>query len=53
MFSSLIPAYAGVGKTLGFVPLPTLCKPLVFLIIASYAATTHFVKVWFVRRWGM
>jgi hypothetical protein len=26
---------------------------LVFLIVASYATLTHFVKVWFVTRWGM
>jgi len=44
---------AFVGEALGFVPLPSLYWPLVFLIVASYATMTHFVKVWFVSRWGM
>ena len=45
--------YTSVGEALGFVPLPSLYWPLVFLIVASYATMTHFVKVWFVGRWGI
>ena len=45
--------YTSVGEALDFVPLPSLYWPLVFLIVASYATMTHFVKVWFARRWGM
>jgi len=52
MIGTALP-YTSVGGALGFVPLPSLYWPLVFLIVASYAAMTHFVKVWFVRRWGM
>ncbi len=49
----MILPFTGPGQALGFVPLPGLYWPLVFLIIASYAIMTHFVKVWFIRRWGM
>jgi len=52
MIGMVLP-YTSVGEALGFVPLPSLYWPLVFLIVASYATMTHFVKVWFVRRWGM
>jgi hypothetical protein len=33
--------------------LPSLYWPLVFLIVARDATLTHFVKVWFMSRWGM
>ena len=49
MIGMVLP-YTSVGEALGFVPLPPLYWPLVFLIVASYATMTHFVKVWFARR---
>ena len=52
MIGIILP-YTSLGHALGFVPLPPLYWPLVFLIVASYATMTHFVKVWFVRRWGL
>jgi Mg2+-importing ATPase len=42
-----------LGSSLGFVPLPPLYWPAVIAIIACYAVLTHYVKTWFVRRWGM
>jgi len=33
--------------------LPWLYWPLVALMLLAYAALTHVVKVWFVRRWGL
>jgi P-type Mg2+ transporter len=41
------------GSALGFTPLPWLYWPLVAAMLLSYAILTHFVKVWFVRRWGL
>ncbi len=41
------------GAALGFVPLPPLYWPLVAAMMLAYATLTHFVKVWFVRRWGL
>jgi P-type Mg2+ transporter len=45
--------YSWAAPALGFTPLPWLYWPLVLLILFAYAALTHRVKVWFVRRWGM
>jgi P-type Mg2+ transporter len=45
--------YMWLGASLGFVPLPALYWPAVIAIIACYAVLTHYVKTWFVRRWGM
>ncbi len=45
--------FTWAGAALGFVPLPTLYWPLVATFLLSYAALTHVVKVWFVRRWGL
>ena len=42
-----------VGAALGFTPLPWLYWPLVAGMLVAYAVLTHFVKVWFVHRWGM
>ena len=42
-----------VGSVLGFVPLPALYWPLVVTLLVTYGVLTHFVKVWFVRRWGL
>jgi Mg2+-importing ATPase len=41
------------GSALGFVPLPWGYWPLVASMLLAYAALTHLVKVWFVRRWGL
>jgi Mg2+-importing ATPase len=41
------------GTALGFTPLPWLYWPIVTAMLLTYAAMTHRVKVWFVRRWGM
>ncbi len=45
--------FTWVGSTLGFTPLPWLYWPLVAAMLVTYSILTHFVKVWFVRRWGM
>ena len=45
--------FTWVGSTLGFTPLPWLYWPLVATMLLTYSILTHFVKVWFVRRWGM
>jgi Mg2+-importing ATPase len=45
--------YTPVGAALGFMPLPWLYWPLVAGLLVAYAVLTHFVKVSFVRRWGM
>ena len=44
--------FTWAGATLGFVPLPWLYWPLLFALLATYVVMTHFVKGWFVRRWG-
>jgi P-type Mg2+ transporter len=44
--------FTWVGSALGFVPLPWLYWPLVGAMLLAYAILTHFVKVWFVRKWG-
>jgi Mg2+-importing ATPase len=41
------------GAGLGFTPLPWLYWPLVATMLVAYVMLTHFVKVWFARRWGM
>ena len=45
--------YTPVGAMLGFVPLPGLYWIYVTAMMLAYAALTHLVKTWFVRRWGM
>jgi len=45
--------FTWAGATLGFTPLPWLYWPLVATMLMTYAMLTHFVKAWFVRRWGM
>jgi P-type Mg2+ transporter len=44
--------YTFIGSALGFVPLPRLYWPLVAVMLIAYAVLTHYVKVWFVHRWG-
>ena len=45
--------YTWMGSVLGFTPLPSLYWPLVSAMLLTYAVLTHFVKVWFIRRWGL
>jgi Mg2+-importing ATPase len=45
--------FSWAGTALGFTPLPWSYWPLVGLMLGTYAALTHLVKSWFVRRWGM
>ncbi|WP_236000065.1 magnesium-translocating P-type ATPase [Bradyrhizobium uaiense] len=45
--------FTWAGSALGFVPLPWSYWPLVATMLVTYAAITHFVKVWFTRRWGL
>jgi Mg2+-importing ATPase len=45
--------FTWAGSALGFVPLPLLYWPLVAAMLLTYATLTHFVKVWFTRRWGL
>jgi len=45
--------YTWVGSVLGFTPLPSLYWPLVGAMLLTYAVLTHFVKVWFIHKWGL
>jgi P-type Mg2+ transporter len=45
--------FTWAGAALGFEPLPWLYWPLVAAMLVAYAVLTHFVKVWFTRRWGL
>jgi P-type Mg2+ transporter len=45
--------FTWAGATLGFEPLPWVYWPLVAAMLVTYAALTHFVRVWFTRRWGL
>ncbi len=45
--------FTWVGSVLGFVPLPQLYWPLLFALLLTYGASTHLVKVWFIRKWGL
>ncbi|MDU6834231.1 MAG: cation transporting ATPase C-terminal domain-containing protein, partial [Bradyrhizobium sp.] len=45
--------FTWAGAALGFVPLPWTYWPLVTAMLLMYAVLTHFVKVWFTRRWGL
>jgi len=58
--TSLIIAAVGIaipftwlGRFLGFVPLPRTYWIALLLILLSYAVLTHFMKRWFVRRFGL
>jgi Mg2+-importing ATPase len=42
-----------VGRALGFVPLPHAYWPIVALFLVAYLTLTHFMKVWFHRRFGL
>jgi Mg2+-importing ATPase len=45
--------FTWAGSALGFDPLPWLYWPLVAAMLVTYAVLTHFVKVWFTRKWGL
>jgi Mg2+-importing ATPase len=45
--------FSWLGGFLGFVPLPPSYWIALGLIIPSYVILTHFVKVWFIRRYGL
>jgi len=45
--------FTPIGQALKFMPLPPLYWPILAGFLLSYALLTQFVKVWFVRRWGM
>ncbi|HWN49509.1 MAG TPA: hypothetical protein VNO18_06715 [Xanthobacteraceae bacterium] len=53
LYGGIALPFTWFGGTLGFVPLPALYWPVVIAIIGCYAVLTHYVKTWFVRRWGM
>ena len=45
--------FTGLGAVIGFVPLPWLYWPLLFVLIMAYAVLTQLVKAALVRRWGL
>ncbi len=45
--------FTWAGAALGFIPVPWLYWPLVVSMLLVYAVVTHFVKVWFVKQWGL
>jgi Mg2+-importing ATPase len=45
--------FTWAGAALGFEPLAWIYWPLVASMLVAYAVLTHFVKVWFTRRWGL
>ena len=44
--------YSWFGQVLGFVPLPWLYWPLLVTMLLVYACLTHWVKMWFIKRYG-
>jgi Mg2+-importing ATPase len=45
--------FTWLGGFLGFVPLPPAYWIALCLILVSYGTLTHFVKTWFIRRFGL
>ncbi len=45
--------FTPLGGFLGFVPLPPAYWLALGLILMSYVVLTHFVKTWFIRRFGL
>jgi hypothetical protein len=45
--------FTSLGGFLGFVPLPPAYWLALNLILMSYVVLTHFVKTWFIRRFGL
>jgi Mg2+-importing ATPase len=44
--------YSPFAPALGFVPLPGVYWLWIGAFLASYAVMTHFVKSWFMRKYG-
>ena len=45
--------FTGLGRALGFVGLPRAYWLFLAATLLSYVVLTHFVKTWFIRRFGM
>ena len=45
--------FSSLGGLLGFVPLPPTYWIALGLILPCYVVLTHFVKTWFIRRFGL
>jgi len=45
--------FSWLGGFLGFVPLPPTYWVALCLILVSYVVLTHFMKTWFIRRFGL
>ena len=45
--------FTGLGHALGFKNLPNAYWPFLLMMLAGYVVLTHFVKTWFIRRFGM
>ena len=45
--------YSPFAAALGFVPLPALFWPILALMVLTYLALTHVMKVWYHRRFGL
>ena len=45
--------FTSLGSVLGFVPLPPAYWLALCLILMSYVVLTHFVKTWFIQRFGL
>src|ERR1035441_5124564 len=45
--------FTWLGGFLGFVPLPPTYWIALCLILMSYVVLTHFMKIWFIRRFGL
>ena len=44
--------YSGLAPTLGLVPLPKIYFAYLIAILGGYIVLTHYVKNWFIRRFG-
>ena len=49
----IILPFTSLGGFLGFVPLPPADLLALCLILMSYVVLTHFVKTWFIQRFGL
>jgi len=44
--------YSPFAGTLGFVPLPPIYWAWIIVFLISYSIITHFVKIWFIKKYG-
>ncbi|WP_286771917.1 magnesium-translocating P-type ATPase [Sphingomonas sp. 66-10] len=51
LIGAILP-FSPIGGALGFKPLPPLYWPFIFAYLLAYCVLTHFVKLWFFRRYG-